>query len=166
MKGKKLYLLDTSFLCVLLEIPGRDTCEGLTTQGAKKQVEDIEKSGGILVLPLAAIIETGNHISQASRDRYKLGEKFKDILEKIADGSTPWQAAQVEVNALWNANKLKELAKDFPQQANAQVALGDLSIIQLANFLHETGAEVKILTCDKALKAHQPVRTAPKKRRR
>ncbi len=60
-----------SILCVWLDVPGMDSCGPDNDKWRKKRVQEkIEKEltdNTTFVLPLATIIETGNHISQACK---------------------------------------------------------------------------------------------------
>ncbi|NEP43689.1 MAG: hypothetical protein F6K35_32480, partial [Okeania sp. SIO2H7] len=72
---KKVLIIDTSILCVYfcvyLGVPGKETCGSEGNKWDKVKVYEIlekeEKAKTIFVLPLAVIIETGNHIAQANR---------------------------------------------------------------------------------------------------
>lgn len=81
---RKVVIIDTSILCVYLQVPNYTTCGpdsdrwDFTRVDAKIQ-EEI-KNESTLVLPLATIIETGNHISQSPGDRFKLAQKLGEIL--------------------------------------------------------------------------------------
>ena len=111
----KVLIIDTSILCVYLEIPGKDTCGSDKNQWNKQRVDDLlkkeEQNFTTLVLPLAAIIETGNHIAQAKGKRYEIAQALAEIILKAADKKTPW-AAFTEQSVLWDAQALKNLAAE------------------------------------------------------
>jgi hypothetical protein len=66
----KVIVIDTSIMCCWLEICGKETCGVDTDKWNKTRVDEYINSetekGATLVLPLPVIIETGNHIAQAS----------------------------------------------------------------------------------------------------
>ena len=57
-----VHLVDTSVLVELLDIPGRNNRH----EEAKQEYKELEKNGDSFVLPMAAILETGNHIAHIS----------------------------------------------------------------------------------------------------
>ena len=86
---KKVLIFDTSVLCVWLKVPGKETCgqEGnqLTFEVVDAKIEDEKKQGTTFVLPIASIIETGNHIAHSTGDRHAVGHAFADIISATAD---------------------------------------------------------------------------------
>lgn len=156
---KKVLIIDTSILCVLLEVPGKETCGSQENFWNKEKVDEIlnkeELEKTTFVLPLAAIIETGNHIAQASSKRYETAQEFVKLIKLTADNTTPW-AAFTEQSHLWDAEKLKELADEFPELAKQKISLGDATIKRVAEYYSRLGYRVEILTGDEGLKAYEP----------
>ena len=70
---KRVLIIDTSILCVWLGVPALDSCGPATDKWDKQRVDEKiqaeEASHTTFVLPLATIIETGNHIAQAIHSR-------------------------------------------------------------------------------------------------
>ncbi len=168
MAGKVL-IFDTSMLCVWLSVPGKETCGSKDDPWDKKRVDEKLKQEQQLkttfVLPLAAIIETGNHIAQApSNHRYKLAQEFADLMTKAANEESPW-AAFVDQSKLWTAENLMQLAQEWIPLASQKISLGDVAIKTVAEFYHQLGSRVEILTGDAGLKAYEPIAPAPRKRR-
>ena len=66
---RKVLVLDTSVLCCWLKVPGRETAGPLENRWTPERIASlVEKEtaqGSALVLPIASLIETGNHIAQA-----------------------------------------------------------------------------------------------------
>ena len=93
---RKVLVIDTSILCVWLEVPGKTTCGPSDDQWDKARVDTTLNTeigyGATLVLPLATIIETGNHIAQASEQRYEQTCQLAEIIILSADEKTPWAA--------------------------------------------------------------------------
>lgn len=165
---KKVLIIDTSILCVYLGVPGKETCGDDNDKWDKKRVEirfqKEEKQGTDFILPLATIIETGNHIAQANSKRYEIAQTFADILMKVADGVIPWAVFTTQIDELWSLEKLKELALEWPILASQQISIGDATIKSVAEYYAKTGCEVEILTGDGGLKAYEPI-TPPQTRR-
>jgi hypothetical protein len=111
---KKVLIIDTSILCVYLGVPGKDTCGTDENKWDKKRVDEFlkkEEDHAYFVLPLAVIIETGNHIAQANLNRYEMAQALADLMVKAPDATTPW-AAFTEQAEFWDAEGLKKLADE------------------------------------------------------
>lgn len=167
---QKVLVFDTSILCVWLEVPGFETCgkEGDQWDYARvsRKIEEEISKNTVFVLPLAVLIETGNHISQSRGDRYELGERFKQLLLDSVDNREPWVAFS-EQNTLWNDDKLRELANQFPQLFSQGISIGDATIRDVAGYYAKLGHPVKIFTGDEGLKAYEPdVKTLTPRRRK
>ena len=160
---KKVLIMDTSILCVWLDVPGMETCGPDKDKWDKARVDEkinteIETLA-TLVLPLATLIETGNHIAQAKYSRRQRGDALGELMRLSADEQTPW-AAFSDQDILWTPEKLKELADNWPALAEGQMlSLGDATIKDVAEYYAQMGWEVEILTGDQGLKAYEP--TAP-----
>jgi hypothetical protein len=165
---KKVLIIDTSILCVYLGVPGKETCGDDNDKWDKKRVgirfQEEEKQGTDFILPLATIIETGNHIAQANSMRYEIAKAFADILVKVADGIIPWAVFTTELDELWSKEKLKELALEWPVLASRNISLGDATIKNVAQFYAKTGSPVEIFTGDKELKAYESATPPPARR--
>lgn len=166
---RKIIVIDTNILCVWLQVPGKNTCGSDNDQWDKTRVDPIlqeeETAKTIFVLPLAVIIETGNHVAQASERRYETALKLADIMKKTAESQTPW-AAFTKQSELWNADSLKQLADEFPEFAKQKLAFGDATIKSVAEFYARSGYEVQILTADAGLKSYEPTKPPLIPRRR
>ncbi len=69
---RKFLILDTCMLCVWLQVPNMDTIikEGeppITYEDVSTKINEEQEQGTRIVLPLASIIECGNHITQIKR---------------------------------------------------------------------------------------------------
>jgi len=94
---RKVLIIDTSILCVWLKVPGKTTCgpndDLWDWQRVDKKIQDEDRPGTTFVLPLASIIETGNHIAQVKKgNRKALADTLEDLIRKSADAQTPWAA--------------------------------------------------------------------------
>lgn len=85
---KKVLVLDTSILCVWLQVPGKDSCGPDSDRWDKQRVDErikvAVKDRATFVLPLATIIETGNHISQAAHSRKERAEALADLINNVS----------------------------------------------------------------------------------
>ncbi len=166
---KRVLIIDTSILCVWLDVPGMDGCgpdyDKWDRQRVDQKIEAEKDVNTVFVLPLATIIETGNHIAQAAHSRRERGNRLADLMRKSADRQTPW-AAFSDQSVLWSSEKLKDLADSWPDFAAQRLTLGDVTIKDVAEHYARMGYEVEILTGDHGLMAHQPVAPVPVPRRR
>jgi len=156
----KVLIMDTSILCVWLQIPGKSTLgEGKDSWDYERVNQKIEAeiaANSILVLPLASIIETGNHIAQSAGDRYHLALSFAELMRKTANNETPWAAFTVQSD-LWSAEKLNDLAEKWPRLAANRLSLGDATIKDVAEYYAGQRSIVEIFTGDEGLKAYEPI---------
>lgn len=168
---RKVLILDTSILCVWLDVPGMTACgpdyDKWDGPRVAEKIRAEEKDKTIFVLPLATIIETGNHIAQAQHSRRERGLALADLMVKSAKEETPW-AAFSEQSILWSNERLIGLAGNWPELANQKLSLGDATIKDVAEFYAQMNFCVEILTGDQGLKAYQPVMPmeCPRRKRR
>lgn len=166
---KKVLIFDTSVLCVWLKVPGKETCGSeenrLTFDVVNAKIEKEKSQGTTFVLPIASIIETGNHIAHSTGDRHVVGHAFADIISATADQISPW-AAFTEQSELWKKENLKVLAERWKESVISGQSLGDASIVDVANYYASAEFEVEIFTGDEGLKAYEPSTPVVKPRRR
>ena len=163
----KVLILDTSILCVWLQVPGKETCgpehNRWTYDLVKAKIDAEIEQGTTLILPLAAIIETGNHIAQAPGDKHGIVNSFADHIEKAIDGKVPW-AAFTKQSQLIGSEAFKETIAEWRKTALAGQSLGDAMIVAVANYYSRFGtcSAVEIFTGDEGLKAYEPTVQSPR----
>ena len=150
-------------------MPGKTTCGSGSNQWNREKVDkllqqEIEAST-TLVLPLATILETGNHIAQAKSQRYETAQALAEIMAQAADERTPW-AAFTDQSVLWDADGLKRLATAWPNLAVQKISIGDATIKTVAEYYAKLSCQVEILTGDEGLKSYEPIVSVPIPRRR
>ena len=111
-------LVDTSVLYSLLIDRDQDTV-------AEFQMK-IEAGEGIF-LPMATIIEMGNHIGQMPNGdaRRQRAEQFTEQVKLAIEGESPFTAI-----GFVEAEKMRQWLDEFPDWAMQEKGLGDLSIKQ------------------------------------
>ncbi|PWK14815.1 hypothetical protein [Tumebacillus permanentifrigoris] len=157
----KVLVIDTSMLCCWLRVPGKETCG--TTEDKwdyprvdEKIQQELRTGSTTLVLPLATILETGNHIAQsAGGDRYNIAKGLAELMMKAADGLSPW-AAFTDQSILWGTEGLKQLAEKLPMMASQSISIGDATITAVADHYAKARYHVEIFTGDAGLKAYEP----------
>lgn len=156
----KVLIIDTSILCVWLEIPGMDSCGPDHDRWDKERVDQAIQyeldQKTTFVLPLATIIETGNHISQSSH-RFDRAEALGQLMIRSAESTSPW-AAFADQSELWSPDKIIALAQAWPSLAAQGTSIGDATIKDVAEYYSKTRTvTVEILTGDEGLKAYEPI---------
>ncbi len=150
--------IDTSVLCNLLRIPGKAQDQ----DAVREELHDRTQAGDTFVLPMAAVIETGNHIEQLpdGDERRRRAQRLTEILRYVAQETQPWVLVETE----WNSELLRQFCDGsdggstppFVEVAT-QGALGggDLTIlVERDRFAKRVmGQEVVIWTYDQKLKA-------------
>lgn len=156
---RKVLIIDTSILCVYLKINKMDDCgpsnDKWNYERVSKKIEEEINDNSLLVLPMATLIETGNHIAQSDGDRYNTSLKLSEIIVKVADEEEPWAAFTAQ-NLLWDVENLKKLAETWPPLAITGISIGDATIKNVAEYYSPT-YQVEILTGDVGLKAYEPI---------
>lgn len=156
---QRVLVIDTSILCCWLQINGKET------SGPSDDIWDYNRvdnhinerlnDGWFLVLPLASLLETGNHIANSAGLRFEQATELGNMLRKSANRDAPW-AAFVDQAALFEQSKLIDIANNWPELAAGGMSIGDYLIVDVANYYARAGIEVELLTGDEGLKAYQP----------
>lgn len=165
----KVLILDTSILCCWLKIPGKDTAGPAGNRWDYQKIENLLQAeiakGSTLVLPIASLIETGNHIAQCNGNRFQLATQLTEHLSNATTAKSPWAAFNDQA-VLWEAAGLTKLGNEWPHLATAGLTIGDATIKFVAEHYASSGFPVEILTGDEGLKAYEPIHPAPTPRRR
>jgi hypothetical protein len=167
--SKRVLILDTSVLCCWLQVPGKEEAGPTTDRWdyarINKLLEQEKAKNSTFVLPIATLIETGNHIAQASNQRFERACNLAKYLREAADAQSPW-AAFTDQSALWQSDNLRALADTWPTLANGGTSIGDHTIKDVAEYYARAGYFVEILTGDAGLKAYEPAKPVSIPRRR
>lgn len=127
---ERVVFLDTSVLLNVLDVPRRKG----QRDAVLPRFREVAKSGvALMVIPMAAVIEVGNHIAQVAdggvrRDRM---ERFVRFLRQSLSGQPPW----VVSGATWDAGFLAELVEGHERRpgmvdlSSGGVGAGDGSIL-------------------------------------
>lgn len=116
-----IVLVDTSILLNVLNVPGRNQQRSRVLDQFDAHIEAEDH----LFIPMAAIIETGNHIAHVSdgRLRRQAAERFVEQIRAALEGEAPWKPLNLPSH-----HDLSAWLLDFPDSAMRQVGMGDLSI--------------------------------------
>ena len=116
-----IVIVDSSILLNILNVPGRN-------QHRAEVLFDLElmiEAGDHLFIPMAAIVEVGNHIAQLPDGtlRRSSADRFVNELRKAVADDAPWKP----INFPSNEEVLGWLDA-FPDSATKGIGMGDLSI--------------------------------------
>lgn len=125
-------LIDTSVFTNLLNVPGRNEKKDEINKDYQEYVE----LSCTFILPMATIIETGNHIAQNGdgRLRRETAQRFISAVKAAFEGTAPWKPSDFP-----NAREILKWLDEFPDHAghnkspdkpNEGTSFGDLSIIK------------------------------------
>lgn len=115
-------LVDTSVFVEILRVPGMDNHYADVVAELEARLTRLES----LFLPMATILETGNHIGQHGdgRERRACAQRFVQQVGAALNGQSPFKP----INFL-EAKQLQAWLAEFPDHAGRGSGLGDLSII-------------------------------------
>jgi hypothetical protein len=116
-------LIDTSVFCNIVDVPGRSQ----QRVDVINRLKDLAQAKASLLLPLVAILETGNHIGQLAdgQIRRQTAQRFVEQVEAALNGSAPWRPTPFV-----EATELRSWLAEFPDHALRGSGLGDLSVIK------------------------------------
>lgn len=116
-------IVNTSVFCNVLDVPGRNQDRDHATQTLKKYLE----SDFTLLLPLATVYETGNHIAHVAdgRLRRNAAENFVIQVRLALKGKAPWTPTPLP-----DTQVMLSWLDEFPDSAMRAVSLADLTIIK------------------------------------
>lgn len=167
--SKRVLVIDTSVLCCWLKVPGKDTAGPIRDRWNFRRIDALLKEAvadnATLVLPLAVLIETGNHIAQCPGDRFVLACQLADLLTSAVNGLTPWVPFASQ-DQMWENAGLLRLAATWPPLAAGGIGSADATIKDVAEFYAESGFRVEIITGDEGLRAYAPAVPVLQPRRR
>lgn len=115
----KVHFVDTCVLDNLLDVPGWNQ-EHSRILSEYKQYSD---NGDIFVLPVAVLVETGNHIAQARYNKYEIATKFVELIHGAIEGRNNWN-----VRPSISSDVLEKILTQYPSNAARSVGFGDTSI--------------------------------------
>lgn len=115
-------LIDTSIFVEILNVPNMASAR----QQVIKQLEVKIERGESLFLPMATILETGNHIAQNGdgQQRRECAKRFVERVQQALNGESPFKPI-----AFLSHEELQKWLSEFPDSAMRGRGLGDLSII-------------------------------------
>ncbi len=143
-------LVDTTVLCNIVPVPGRDQDGAAVTREFRGYIE----RGVNFILPMATIIETGNHVARNGdgRERRTAAKRFVALVKDAIDGNSPFSPMR-----FFEPEELRLWLDKFPDSAMSETGFGDLSIIEEFNKQRELNPrrEVFIWSLDSHLQSYR-----------
>lgn len=168
MPAHDVIFIDTSVLTNLLSVPG--LCD--RAEEAKGEFERLRRAGGKFVIPVTALIETGNHIAQVKQgDRRGVAQRFCKAVDAARSSSPPWTIRDVN----WDDEFLVRLLSGdstgsalVEHLAAKTLGTGDVAIlVERDLFLEQVRVSgVRIWSYDQRLVAYNDVSRRPPSRSR
>lgn len=146
---KAVCLVDTSIFIEILNVPNKATRHTEVLAELERKLDNTE----FLFLPMATVLETGNHIAQNGdgNQRRKCAGQFVAQVQLAIDGRSPF----TPINFL-EADAMRRWLAEFPDWAMRGQGLGDLSIVHDFQRLCEQnhGRRVYIWSLDQHLSGY------------
>ncbi|MEO5367747.1 MAG: hypothetical protein H7831_15585 [Magnetococcus sp. WYHC-3] len=120
----KLVVIDTGVLLNILNVPGNNE----RYEDVMRELEAHLKAGDHLFLPLACILETGNHIADIKGGgelRRIYGNIFVNQVEKALRGEAPWKVIPFP-----DSQVLMTWLKEFPDLVMMEFGFADMAIFK------------------------------------
>jgi hypothetical protein len=154
-----LELIDTSVLCELLKVPNK-------SDGHEVALSELqEKSEGPteLHLPIAGLVEAGNHISKIENGHFRreCALRLARMIEATLARTVPWSFTPLQ----WDAQFIRELVAPSDEAcpslgeslATSYLEMGDLIVVgefrRLRDSLDRKVIDVNVWTHDASLRA-------------
>lgn len=116
-------LIDSSILCEILRIPNKcGNHEAIYAQLQQKIATET------LLLPMSAIVETGNHIGQIrdGSQRWSSAQNFVQFVKQALQGISPFTATPL----FDRQEALLQWLEEFPEWTKSGSGLGDFTIFK------------------------------------
>ncbi|MFC7581724.1 hypothetical protein ACFQ23_04395 [Schaalia naturae] len=151
--------VDTSVLCNILRVPGRDQDH----EAVLCQLSTLHQEKASLLIPAAAVVETGNHISHVhnGHERREAAARFEWTLRQTIENTAPWQLNDARWGAVFLADLCDGCGTGAPltqRVTTNDVGVGDLTILaEAAQYRARSQlSDVRIWTTDSRLDAYNP----------
>ncbi|MGM9572615.1 MAG: hypothetical protein ACI3ZR_10405 [bacterium] len=139
----QVIFIDTSIMANILDIPFMNEERSKVMEKLQDMINNSNKY--TLILPLATIIETGNHIAHIKDGTIRREKAYKmaELLQKTANNEAPWEWYGRELED----KDLMDIAQKFPNTAmTMKMGIGDLSIIKAyEKYKKNTNSYIKVM---------------------
>lgn len=114
-----VHFVDTCVMDNLLDVPGWNNDRTRIIE----EYTRLSENGDTFVLPVAVLVETGNHIAQARYNKYEIADKFAKLIHGAIDGTNNWN-----VRPSITKTVLDNILSLYPSNAARSIGFGDTSI--------------------------------------
>lgn len=143
-----IVIVDTNGVVCLLKIPGEDMER---RDQVKAEYEQCMARKDFLVLPVATIIETGNHVARCS-DGWRIANHFAKFVRQISATTGPSPFPGI---SFFDEKDLMAWLGDFPEYAKRRIEMADFTMIKECERLRaRTDRHVRIWSLDSDLASH------------
>ena len=144
-----IVIVDTSILLNILDVPRKSDQRAEVAE----QLRNYIREGDQLFLPIATVLETGNHIAQNGDGNQKrqCALRFVEMVRTAVTDSIPWALAPLP-----DTETLVSWLDDFPDSAGRGVGVGDHAILKAWKQTCDDfpGAGVSVWSLDGHLQGH------------
>ncbi|MFH5181551.1 hypothetical protein ACHHV8_02340 [Paenibacillus sp. TAB 01] len=145
-------IIDTSILCNIINIPHMNQNHQEIIAELTSLQQDRQQ---ILILPLATIIETGNHIAHIADGnlRRERALVMAELIKRTVNDQAPWTYFGQELER----EDLLEISSAVVEYAVMEIGIGDLSIVQVYKKYKDTVpaiGSIRIWSLDNHLKSY------------
>lgn len=153
MEPRRVVFMDTSVLMRLIGMDGDGAMGDIAAE-----FEQRAQAGQQFVIPVTAIVETGNRIAQRPSDRRRFSERLAKILEAVRSGELPWLIHGV----VWDDEFVDELlagdatgSRLVDLVGDGRLGTGDVAVlVERERFRRKTAfVDVEIWSFDQQLAA-------------
>lgn len=155
MPANPVIFIDTSVLLNLLRVPGFSD----DAERCQQQFRGWQEDGVKFVLPITALIETGNFIQQCQGDRRAAATRFANAVEAAKSSQPPWAIRDVS----WDSDFLDALlagdstGSDLVSHFSSRgLGAGDIAILVERDQFRASTAfdDVRVWSLDAGLQSH------------
>jgi hypothetical protein len=154
----RIYVIDTSYLLELFDVPNFSTVASVAS--VRSKFRDAIEERSQLIVPLGCVFELADHIADvpAVGTRKKLSEELAETVKSSIKTSQPWQITPPDKIGATLSEVFSKYANEYLPQG---MGLTDTYTLEEARRLKQKysasmGYQVHIWTKDQALKAHEP----------
>ncbi len=148
--SRVVFLVDTSVFVEIIGVPGKSQRRNDVLIEMREKIS----AGSFLFLPVATLLETGNHIAHAvdGQNRRKCAGEFVDFVMQALNREIPFAVS----HSFAIPDKMEAWVNEFPDAAMREVGFGDLTIQKECDRLREAmpHQRVEIWSLDSHLAAY------------
>lgn len=156
-------IIDTSVLCNIIDIPHMNQDHKVIMEELVLLQKDPQQT---LILPLATIIETGNHIAHIANGSYRRerAQTMAELINRTVNDQAPWSYYGQE----FEREDLLEISRAVVDNAIIEIGIGDLSIVQVYKKYKNTVpaiGSIRIWSLDNHLQSYREEMPSVRRRR-